>query len=149
MSRSMSNLAVRIVSPSINACLTHNAIDINAMPLYKGQPHHGFLLDSLKALELCTNLTDFRLAVNIMPSFLNIIQSKIRLRTLSFNGSLSEFQVEKITPLSGKLETLHVAHGSWSLMNVFPSWMGRLGPTLTQLSITVCVLRHLTAYNTE
>ena len=84
MSRSMSNLAVRIVSSPINACFTHNSIDINAMPLYKGQPHHGFLLDSLKALELCTNLTDFRLAVNIMPSFLNIIQSKARLRTLSF-----------------------------------------------------------------
>lgn len=111
--------------------------DINAIPLYKGRPHHQFLYDSVKALNLCHNLSDFRLGINIFPTYISTLLPKERLRAVSFNGSLTEAQVQAFSQLPPAIHSLHVEHGSWCLMNYFPSWMAKLSSTLKHLSINV------------
>jgi len=85
-------------------------------PLFANQPppiSKQFLYDSVKALNLCHNLSDFRLGINM------------------------EAQVRAFSQLSPAIHSLHVEHGSWCLMNYFPIWMAKLSPTLKHLSINL------------
>lgn len=119
--------------------ITHNEIsstDISALPMYKSNPDQAFLSDCIRALDLCTNLTRFRLAPNVLPSFLKTLSTKKKIQELHVNGSLTMDQSHLLSQLT-KLKVLRLDHSSWCLMHILPSWISQLGSTLTSLTITV------------
>ena len=110
--------------------------DISAIPLYKSQPHHEFLAECIRALELCTNLSRFSLLNNVLPSFLQPLVKKQKLTELRANASLTMEQAVFLSQLQG-IQSLTLIHSSWCMMTVFPRWLERLAPSLTYLTISV------------
>ncbi|KAL5497720.1 hypothetical protein ACEPAH_2651 [Sanghuangporus vaninii] len=109
--------------------------DISAFPLYKGHPNQLFLSECIRALDICPNLTRFKLALNVLPSFLLTLSRKEKLKELHANGSLTMEQAELLVTVKG-LRVIRLDHMSWCLMNLFPTWMCVLSSTLIHLSFT-------------
>ncbi|KAH8112932.1 hypothetical protein DFH11DRAFT_1604724, partial [Phellopilus nigrolimitatus] len=110
--------------------------DISSLPLHKGQPNQAFLSDCTKALEICVNITKFRLTPNVLPNFLETLSKKTNLKDLQVNASITTEQAEILTSLQG-LRSIRLVHCSWCLMNLFPRWISVLSPTLTHLTLTL------------
>ncbi|KAI5116204.1 hypothetical protein M0805_006761 [Coniferiporia weirii] len=131
--KTVSPFALLLVRPYLAVHV--RTCDISTLPLYKGQPNQEFLTDCVKALEICPNLTRFRLAPNVLPSFLSLLSEKEKLRDIHVNASVTTDQAEILSSLKG-LRNIRLDHGSWCLMNLFPNWTSALSPTLTHLTFT-------------
>lgn len=118
------------------------ATDISALPLYKGQPNQEFLSECIRSLDLCPNLTRFRLAPNVLPSFLPTLTRKEKLKELQVNASLTMDQSELLISVKG-LKNVRLDHASWCLLNLFPRWLSVIGSTLTHLSFAVSDTRRV------
>lgn len=112
------------------------ASEILALPLYKGKPHQAFISDALKALTLCTNLQDFVCAPHILPSFLDVLASRTRLKDIRVNANLTAEQAEVLIRVRG-LQKLVLDHATGWVMHVLPSWAGAMSDSLSHLAITV------------
>ncbi|TFK84998.1 hypothetical protein K466DRAFT_495592 [Polyporus arcularius HHB13444] len=114
-------------------------IELRAIPTVKFLPQPKFMDDCMRTISLCKNLGSFTCTLDVMSSFLLTLQDKQALEQLRFiGGNFTTDQAAQAANISG-INALTLDSASWSVVDALPRWSATLSPTLTSLTLTVCI----------
>ncbi|TCD63650.1 hypothetical protein EIP91_005130 [Steccherinum ochraceum] len=111
------------------------AIDIRAVPMYRGAVHSTFLQEYVKTIQMSHGLVSFTCTQSaIIPQSLRALQGHSGIRFIRINSRLSQEQTVLLQNLSS-LEAISFDNSTWNVIHVLPGWTYTMANTLSSLTL--------------